>query len=175
MLCLALAHWQLPGSAKRIDTSSHLSLWSFDYFGLGSFFISVTSFILATTDGGIIFESSTPAILTVSCAFLVILVLIECLGTKHPIIPPSVVAAPGLSGIFVGQIIFFASISTVSAYLLCWPTERCHANADQILNNLPPYLSQINHLSNSGIAMRIWPSGLGLILGAVIAGKAMSK
>ncbi|KAJ5780601.1 MFS general substrate transporter [Penicillium paradoxum] len=156
LLCLALAHWQLPASAKRIHSSSNISLWSFDYFGLATFFITVTSFILATTDGGILFQSNTPVILAVSCLFLVAFVLVECFGTKMPMIPPSVVCAPGLGGILFGQVIFFASIST-------------------ILNNLPPYLAQINHLSNSAIAMRIWPSGLGLILGSVIAGKAMSK
>lgn len=101
--------------------------------------------------------------------------MIECFGTKNPIIPPSIVRAPGLAGIFFGQIIFFASISTVSAHPANRAIIRGIADALQILNNLPPYLSQIDHLSNSGIAMRIWPSGLGLILGSVIAGKAMSK
>jgi hypothetical protein len=40
---------------------------------------------------------------------------------------------------------------------------------------MSPYLSQIDHLSNSTIFMRIGISGLGLILGSVIAGKAMSR
>ncbi|KAF7593672.1 hypothetical protein BBP40_011081 [Aspergillus hancockii] len=157
LLCLALAHWQLPASAQTTHFDSQLSFRSFDYLGIGAFFILVTSFILGTTEGGISFLSSrTPELLAVSCAFLVVFFIIERFWTKHPIIPPSIIRAPGLGGIFFGQILFFASIMT-------------------ILNNLPPYFSQIDHLSNSAIAMRIWPSAIGLILGSVIAGKAMSK
>lgn len=45
-----------------------------------------------------------------------------------------------------------------------------------MLTNLPTYFSQIDHLNTSQIALRIWPiSGLGLILGAVIAGRFLRK
>ncbi|KAJ6143007.1 MFS general substrate transporter [Penicillium samsonianum] len=157
LLCLALAHWQLPASAKKIDYETRISLWEFDYLGLAAFFVSATSFILGTTEGGIGFPAfNTSTLLAVSCVSLAILTLIERFGTKNPIIPPSVVSASGLGGIFSGQILYFASIST-------------------ILNNLSPYLSWIDHLSNSAISLRIGISGLGLILGSVIAGRALSK
>jgi predicted membrane protein len=47
------------------------------------------------------------------------------------------------------------------------------ANALKVLNNLPPYLSQIQHLNSSQIAFGIWPTCLGLIPGAMIAGKVL--
>ncbi|RAL07256.1 MFS general substrate transporter [Aspergillus homomorphus CBS 101889] len=157
-LCLALAQWQFS-TTSPVETRSDrkLSLRQFDYFGVASFFILVTSFILATTEGGISYLSSrTWELLAVSGVFLVVFMLIERFGTKYPIIPPSVVCSPGLKGIFCGQIIYFATVTT-------------------ILNNLPPYLYRIDHLSNSAIAVRIWPAALGLISGSIIAGKAMSK
>ncbi|PYH43055.1 MFS general substrate transporter [Aspergillus saccharolyticus JOP 1030-1] len=158
VLCLALAQWQFSAS-PTIESRSNkgLSLWNFDYFGVASFFILVTSFILATTEGGISYlTSQTPALLAVSSAFLVIFVLIERFGTRYPIIPPSVVCSPGLSGIFCGQIVYFATVTT-------------------ILNNLPPYFYRIDHLSNSAIAIRIWPAALGLISGSIVAGKTLSR
>ncbi|CEO58558.1 hypothetical protein PMG11_03271 [Penicillium brasilianum] len=157
VLCLALAHWQLPASRKTINSETCISLWSFDSLGLGAIFISVTSFILATTEGGNAFPSlNRSTLLAVSCASLAALILIERFGTKNPIIPSSVVCASGMGGVLFGQVVYFASITT-------------------ILNNLSPYLSQVDHLSNSAISMRIGISGLGLILGSVIAGKALSK
>jgi hypothetical protein len=116
VLCLALAHWQLPVSPRHLDSKSDLSLWKFDYLGLGAFFISVSLFILGTTDGGMLFNFNTPAMLAASGAFLVVFMLIERFGTVNPIIPPTVVSAPGLGAIFLGQVIFFANISTVSMH-----------------------------------------------------------
>ncbi|RAK76332.1 MFS general substrate transporter [Aspergillus fijiensis CBS 313.89] len=158
MLCLALAQWQFSTTpATETHSTKHLSLWNFDYCGVASFFILVTSFILATTEGGIAYLSSqTPALLAVSGIFLMVFVLIERFGTKHPIIPPSIVCSPGLGAIFGGQVIYFATVTT-------------------ILNNLPAYLYRIDHLSNSAIAIRIWPAALGLISGSIIAGKALSR
>ncbi|KOS37073.1 hypothetical protein ACN38_g12150 [Penicillium nordicum] len=66
------------------------------------------------------------------------------------------ITAPGLRNIFLGQFMFFANVST-------------------FLNNLPPYLSQIDHLTSSQIALRLWPSCLGLILGAMVTGKVLRK
>jgi hypothetical protein len=118
VLCLALAHWQLPVSAKLINPETRISLWSFDFLGLGAFFMSVTSFILATTDGGAAFPLlNSSKLLAVSCAFLAALILIERFGAKNPIIPPSVVCASGMSGVLFGQVVYFASISTVSGHL----------------------------------------------------------
>lgn len=116
MLCLALAHWQLPASAKKIETGLRISIWSFDYFGISAFFISMSSFILGTTDGTIFPPSSTTALLAVSGAFLVALILIERFGTKHPIIPPSLIMNPSLGGVFLGQLVFLASLAAVSIY-----------------------------------------------------------
>lgn len=117
LFCLALAHWTLPVvSEEKSDTQSHFSLWSFDYLGIGTFFISVASFILGTTDGAVFFQSSnTPALLGISAAFLVAFILIERFVAKNPILPLSSIHGSGLSGILLSQILFLANINTVSA------------------------------------------------------------
>ncbi|RFU25076.1 hypothetical protein B7463_g11259, partial [Scytalidium lignicola] len=151
IFCLIVAYWQLPQVPKKNDVKPILCLWSFDYLGLGAFVVSATSFVLGTTDGSPALDGNKPALFTTSAIFLAILILIENTSPR-PIIPPSIVTAPGLRNIFLGQFMFFASVSTV-------------------INNLPPYLSKITRLTGSQIALRIWPSCLGLILGAMIAGK----
>ncbi|KAJ6096443.1 MFS general substrate transporter [Penicillium sp. IBT 16267x] len=153
MLCLILAYWQLPHVPKKKDMDSKLSLWNFDYWGLGAFTISATSFVLGTTEGSSALDGHKTALFATSAIFLATLIVIEKISPR-PIIPPSIIAAPNLRGIFLGQFLFFANVST-------------------FMNNLPPYLAHIDHLTNTQIAMRIWPSGLGLVLGSMIAGKVL--
>ncbi|KAJ5787325.1 MFS general substrate transporter [Penicillium paradoxum] len=155
ILCLILAYWQLPKLPKKYDVEPRLSLWSFDYLGLGAFIISTTSFVLGTTNGSPALDGKKPALFTTSAIFLAILIFIEKMSSR-PIFPASIVPAPGLRNVFLGQVMFFANISIV-------------------LNNLPSYLSQVQNLTSSQIALRIWPSSLGLILGAIIAGKVLRK
>lgn len=115
MFCLALAHWTLPVSERKSESQSQFGLWSFDYLGIGAFFISVSSFILATTDGVIFFKSSnTPIVLGISAAFLVVFILIERFVAKNPILPLSLIYGSGLSGILLGQVLFLANVNTAS-------------------------------------------------------------
>ncbi|CAI7592582.1 unnamed protein product [Penicillium manginii] len=150
-LCLILAYWQLPQDSKRRVAEPGLGLWSFDFLGLGAFLISATSFVLGTTDGSPTLDSNKSALFTISAIFFGILIVIEKVSPR-PMIPPSVVAAPGLRHIFLGQFTFFIFVST-------------------FLNNLPTYLSQVDSLNSSQIALRIWPSCVGLVIGTMIAGK----
>lgn len=92
---------------------SRLSLWSFDYLGLGAFVISASSFVLGTTDGSHALDGNKPALFITSAVFLAILIFIEIMSPR-PIIPISIVKAPGLRNIFLGQFMFFANVSTVS-------------------------------------------------------------
>ncbi|KAJ5643392.1 MFS general substrate transporter [Penicillium longicatenatum] len=153
MLCLVLAYFQLPKIPKNHHKESKLSLWNFDYWGLGAFTISATTFVLGTTDGNSALDDNKPALFATSAIFLVLLIVIEKMSSR-PIIPPSIIAAPSVRGIFLGQFLFFINVST-------------------FMNNLPPYLAHIDHLTNTEIALRIWPTGLGLILGSMIAGKVL--
>lgn len=115
LLCLGFAYLQLPISMRILDLKSPMSLWNFDWCGIVAFFLAITSFILGTTDGStFLFSSGKPAMLIASCFFFVTFVGIEKFGARNPIIPPSVVASPGLGNIFFGQVVYFASISTVS-------------------------------------------------------------
>ncbi|KAJ6010862.1 MFS general substrate transporter [Penicillium sp. IBT 35674x] len=155
LLCLILAYFQLPKVPKKNNKESKLSLWNFDYWGLGAFTISATSFVMGTTDGNPALDDNKPLLFAISGIFLVILIVIEKLSSR-PIIPPSVIAAPNLRSIFLGQFLFFVNVST-------------------FMNNLPPYLAKIDHLTNTQIAMRIWPTGFGLILGSMIAGRLLRK
>lgn len=174
VLCLVLAYWQLPKVPKKINKESKLSLWNFDYWGLGAFTISATSFVLGTTDGNSALDDNKPALFATSAIFLVILIVIEKLSAR-PIIPPSVIAAPNLRGIFLGQFLFFVNVSTVSEDSPGPHLSSDMANKPQFMNNLPPYLAKIDHLTNTQIAIRIWPTGLGLILGSMIAGRLLRK
>ncbi|KAJ5243419.1 MFS general substrate transporter [Penicillium citrinum] len=157
IVCMGLAYYQLPVSMREANLQPSVSLWRFDWGGIVAFLFAVTSFILGTTDGGAFLSSfSKPAFLIASCVFLIIFIMIEKFAAENPIIPPNVVGSPRLSNIFLGQMLYFSSIST-------------------ILNNIPGYLAKINHLSNSSIAIQIGFCGFGLILGSVIAGKALSN
>jgi hypothetical protein len=123
ILCLILAYWQLPQVGKENDEEFGLSLWSFDYLGLGAFIISATSFVLGTTSGSPALDGNKLALFTTSAVFLVILVVIERMSSR-PIFPSSVVPAQGLRNIFLGQVTFFASISTVSGIENPYLTSR---------------------------------------------------
>ena len=116
--CMGLAYYQLPVSMREVDLQSAVSLWEFDWAGIVAFFFAVTSFVLGTTDGGTFLSSvSKPSFLVASCVFLIVFVIIERFSAKNPIIPPSVVSSPRLSNIFLGQILYFSSISTVRSPL----------------------------------------------------------
>lgn len=111
MICLILAYKQLPqGHSAR--PASEMSLWSFDYLGLGAFIVSATAFVLGTTNGSLALDEYKPALFTASAVFLIILILIE-LVTPRPIIPISIITAPGLRNIFLGQFLFHGNVSTV--------------------------------------------------------------
>jgi hypothetical protein len=173
MLCLVLAYFQLPKIPKNHHKESKLSLWNFDYWGLGAFAISATTFVLGTTDGNSALDDNKPALFATSAIFLVLLIVIEKMSSR-PIIPPSIIAAPSVRGIFLGQFLFFVNVSTVSGISCLAPRDDLDmANKSQFMNNLPPYLAHIDHLTNTEIALRIWPTGLGLILGSMIAGKVL--
>ncbi|KAJ5387068.1 MFS general substrate transporter [Penicillium cosmopolitanum] len=174
-LCLILAYFQLPQESKKHDVKPGLDLWSFDYLGLGAFVISATSFVLGTTNGSPILDGNKPALFTISAIFLGILFCIEKV-TPRPMIPSSIITAPGLRHIFLGQFTFFVFVSTVSGGSVprsSGDLDGVPVNTAQFLTNLPPYLSQIDHLNSSEIALRIWPSCIGLVIGTMIAGKAM--
>ncbi|CAG7931701.1 unnamed protein product [Penicillium olsonii] len=152
-LCLILAHWQLPQTPKKTDVKSKVTLWSFDYLGLAAFVTSTTAFVLATTDGSPTLDANKPALFCTWGIFLILLIVVEKFSPR-PIFPASLVTAPGLRNVFLGQFAFFANVSIV-------------------MNTLPSYLSQIEQMTSSQIALRIWPSCLGLVLGAMIAGRAL--
>lgn len=113
LLCLILAYFQLPRDSTKHDVKASLGLWDFDYLGLGAFVISATSFVLGTTNGSPTLDENKTALFTISAIFLGILIVIER-TSPIPMIPSSILTAPGLRFIFLGQFTFFVFVSTVS-------------------------------------------------------------
>jgi hypothetical protein len=115
LLCLILAYFQLPQVPSKHNEESRLSLWSFDWLGLGAFVISASAFVLGTTAGSPALDGHRRALFTTSAIFLTLLVFIER-RASNPIFPGSIVPAQGLRNIFMGQITFFSSISLVRGH-----------------------------------------------------------
>lgn len=130
LLCLALAHWQMPVPDQKPSSGPQLRLRDLDYLGITVFVVSIVAFILGTTDGDISFlPNKTPIFLSVFGVSAAVFFLIERFWAKYPIIPLPLLTAPCLGNIFLGQLLISASLSTVSyTYNSNWQRKVAHAD-----------------------------------------------
>lgn len=142
--------------------------------GLAAFALMMSSFLIlvdfAGKDGG----TRNPVMIVLAAAFVLsatAFLLIEVYWANSPIISPSLLKHNNVGLYLAVQILLLVAQFTVSQHLGQWLVLK----AKQMVSNIATYFARTEDASNSAAALHITPAPVGNAIGALVAGKIISR